>query len=249
MYLKRLSAVNMGPINDVSITFPFEESGNPKPVIIVGENGTGKTTLLSNVVDSLYELAEKAFNDVTKSDGGSGHQYFKAISPSEIQIGKEYMCSIIEYTCPRNPTYSIGYVMKCGSVPADLIKSSNNFCANKKVSWKDTESYKKAFIEKSEAETIFGRSVFCYFGPDRYEKPAWMGKRYYQQDEDIHPSIRERWQGRLHKPITVHDVNAQTLQWLLDIIADSRCDVVSWISLPTHDAMSCKKVINCSLNI
>ena len=49
MYLKRLSAVNMGPINDVSITFPFEESGNPKPVIIVGENGTGKTTLLSNV--------------------------------------------------------------------------------------------------------------------------------------------------------------------------------------------------------
>ena len=213
-------------INVVSITFPFDESENPKPVIIVGENGTGKTTLLSNVVDSLYELAEKAFNDVTKSDSGSGHQYFKAISPSEIQIGKEYMCSIIEYTCPRNPTYSIGYVMKCGSVSADLIKSGNSFCANKKVSWKDTEGYKKAFIEKSEAETIFGRSVFCYFGPDRYEKPAWMGKRYYQQDEDIHPSIRERWQGQLRKPITVHDVNEQTLQWLLDIIADSRCDIV-----------------------
>ena len=226
MYIKRLSAINMGPINVVSITFPFDESENPKPVIIVGENGTGKTTLLSNVVDSLYELAEKAFNDVTKSDSGSGHQYFKAISPSEIQIGKEYMCSIIEYTCPRNPTYSIGYVMKCGSVSADLIKSGNSFCANKKVSWKDTEGYKKAFIEKSEAETIFGRSVFCYFGPDRYEKPAWMGKRYYQQDEDIHPSIRERWQGQLRKPITVHDVNEQTLQWLLDIIADSRCDIV-----------------------
>lgn len=226
MYLKQLSAVNMGPLNDVSIAFPFEESGNPKPVIIVGENGTGKTTLLSNVVDSLYELAEKAFNDVTKSDGGSGHQYFKAISTSEIQIGKEYMCSIIEYTCPRNPTYSIGYVMKCGSVSSDLIKSGNSFCTDKKVSWKDTESYKKAFIEKSEAETIFGRSVFCYFGPDRYEKPAWMGKKYYQQDEDIHPSIRERWQGQLRKPITVHDVNEQTLQWLLDIIADSRCDIV-----------------------
>lgn len=89
-----------------------------------------------------------------------------------------------------------------------------------------TEGYKKAFIEKSEAETIFGRSVFCYFGPDRYEKPAWMGKRYYQQDEDIHPSIRERWQGQLRKPITVHDVNDQTLQWLLDIIADSRCDII-----------------------
>lgn len=226
MYLKTLSAVNMGPINDVTITFPFEESGNPKPVIIVGENGTGKTTLLSNVVDSLYELAEKAFNDVTKSDGNTGHQYFKAISPSEIQVGQEYMCSIIEYISPRNPTYSIGYVMKCRTISADLIKSHNSFCADKKVSWKDTGTYKKAFIEKSEAETIFGRSVFCYFGPDRYEKPAWMGNRYYQQDEVIHPSIRERWQGKLCKPITVHDVNGQTLQWLLDIIADSRCDII-----------------------
>lgn len=81
MYIKQLSAVHMGPISEVSIIFPFLESGNPKPLIIVGENGTGKTTLLSNVVDSLYELAGKAFHDVTESDGGSGHQYFKAISP------------------------------------------------------------------------------------------------------------------------------------------------------------------------
>lgn len=226
MYLKRLSAVNMGPINNVSITFPFDEYENPKPVIIVGENGTGKTTLLSNVVDSLYELASEAFNDVTKYNGSFGYQYFKAISSSEIQIGKKYMCSIIEYTCPQTPTYSIGYVMTCGSVPADLIKSSNNFCTKKNISWKDTTSYKEAFIEKSEAETIFGRSVFCYFGPDRYEKPAWMGAKYYQKDENIHPSIKERWQGELRKPITVHEVNEQTLQWLLDIIADSRADVV-----------------------
>ena len=226
MYLKQLSVVNMGPIKDVSITFPFEESRNPKPVIIVGENGTGKTTLLSNVVDSLYELAEKAFNDVTESNGGSGHQYFKSISPSEIKIGQEYMCSIIEYTSPQNPTYSVGYVMKSGTVSADSIKSSNDFCAKKSVSWNDAYNYKQAFIEEAEAEAIFGRSVFCYFGPDRYEKPAWMGKRYYQQDEDIHPSIRERWQGQLRKPITVHDVNEQTLQWLLDIIADSRFDII-----------------------
>lgn len=86
----------MGPISEVSIIFPFLESGNPKPLIIVGENGTGKTTLLSNVVDSLYELAGKAFHDVTESDGGSGHQYFKAISPSEIQIGQNYMYSVVE---------------------------------------------------------------------------------------------------------------------------------------------------------
>lgn len=30
----------------------------------------------------------------------------------------------------------------------------------------------------------------------------------------------------MRKPLTVHDVNEQTLQWLLDIIADSRCDII-----------------------
>lgn len=153
----------MGPISEVSIIFPFLESGNPKPLIIVGENGTGKTTLLSNVVDSLYELAGKAFHDVTESDGGSGHQYFKAISPSEIQIGQNYMYSVVEYTSPRNAEYSVGYVLKSGTVSADQVKSSNSFCANKKVSWNDKDNYKVAFIKKEESETIFGRSVFCYF--------------------------------------------------------------------------------------
>lgn len=225
MYIKQLSTVHMGPISEVSIIFPFLESGNPKPLIIVGENGTGKTTLLSNVVDSLYELAGKAFHDVTESDGGSGHQYFKAISPSEIQIGQNYMYSVVEYTSPRNAEYSVGYVLKSGTVSADQVKSSNSFCANKKVSWNDKDNYKVAFIKKEESETIFGRSVFCYFGPDRYEKPAWMGEKYYQQDENMHPSVKERWSGQLRKPITVRNVNDQTLQWLLDIIADSRCDI------------------------
>lgn len=216
----------MGPINDISIPFSFLESGNPKPLIIVGENGTGKTTLLSSIVDSLYELARAAFNDVTESDGGSGYQYFKAITPSEIQIGKEYMYSVVEYTSPRNVEYNIGYILKSGTISADLIKSKNGFCASKNLSYEKTANYKKAFIKKEEAEKIFNRSIFCYFGPDRYEKPAWMGEKYYQQDEAIHPSVRERWNGQLQKPITVRNVNDHTLTWLLDIIADSRCDVV-----------------------
>lgn len=216
----------MGPIANVSIEFPFLELDNPKPVIIVGENGTGKTTLLSSIVDSLYELAGQAFNDVTKAEEGSGHQYFKAISPSEIQIGTDYMYSVVEYTSPQNTDYTIGYVFKSGTISDNVVKSTNAFCAQKNISWTDIENYKQAFIEKEEAENVFSRSVFCYFSPDRYEKPAWMGSKYYQQNENIHLAIKGKWQGELQKPITVQNVNNQTLGWLLDIIADSRCDVI-----------------------
>lgn len=66
MYLKRIHSVNVGSIEDAEIIFPFNEENNPKPVIIVGENGTGKSILLSNIVDSFYEFAGKAFSDAVK---------------------------------------------------------------------------------------------------------------------------------------------------------------------------------------
>ena len=46
MYTKRIQLVNYGPIDHLDITFPFE-GDTPKPVLLVGENGSGKSILLS----------------------------------------------------------------------------------------------------------------------------------------------------------------------------------------------------------
>lgn len=86
MYISKILVENVGPIEKATIQFPFNDNGSPKPVVIVGENGTGKTTLLSNIVDSFYETARTAFSDVTQSDGSSGYQYYKAITPAEIHM-------------------------------------------------------------------------------------------------------------------------------------------------------------------
>jgi len=84
MYIKKLIDENVGPIENAAITFPFVEAGTPKPVVIVGENGTGKSMLISNIVDSLYEIAGTAFDDARKPADGEGYQYYKAISSTEI---------------------------------------------------------------------------------------------------------------------------------------------------------------------
>lgn len=225
MYISKISAENVGPIEKATIMFPFNDDGSPKPVVIVGENGTGKTTLLSHIVDSFYETAQTAFSDVTRSDGSSGYQYYKAITPAEIHFGKKYLFSFIEYESPHNPSYKIGYVFKSGNLSDSSFKKSSGFSLAQQVSWEDEENSKKVFITKEQANTIFGRNVICYFGPDRYEKPAWMGKRYHEREEYEHPSVKERWSGRLQKPILVRDTTNLTLQWLLDVIADSRCDI------------------------
>lgn len=52
MYIEKLAYKNVGPLQDVRIDFSFNNNGAPKPIILVGENGTGKSTILSNIVDS-----------------------------------------------------------------------------------------------------------------------------------------------------------------------------------------------------
>lgn len=225
MYIKKLSAVNVGPIEQASITFPFNDNGLPKPVVIVGENGSGKTTLLSNIVDSFFEAAQTAFSDAMQPNEASGHQYYKAITPSEVHLGRDYLYSFLEYTSLQNPGYKIGYVFKSGNLSVEDFRKSSNFTLAQQVAWSKDENYKKIIITKEQAEKVFDRNVICYFGPDRYEKPSWMGQRYHEREQYEHPSVRARWHGKLGKPILVRDTTNQTLQWLLDVIADSRCDI------------------------
>lgn len=45
------------------------------------KNGSGKSILLSNIVDAFYELADLAYENATKLIT-SGHQYYKEIGPA-----------------------------------------------------------------------------------------------------------------------------------------------------------------------
>lgn len=67
---------------------PFNNEENQKPVIFVGENGSRKSMIISNIVESLYEFAEQAYNDITVKNESSGHNYFKIITSNQMKAGK-----------------------------------------------------------------------------------------------------------------------------------------------------------------
>lgn len=56
MYVETIFCENMGPIAKAVIKAGFTPEGNPKPIVLVGKNGSGKSIMLSNVVDALHEL-------------------------------------------------------------------------------------------------------------------------------------------------------------------------------------------------
>ncbi len=229
MYVDKLFDENIGPIEKVNINFPFKEDGTPKPVIIVGENGSGKSTLLSNIVDALYSIANEQFQNAMKPvDNGGGHQYYKTISPTEIKVGKEYLYSHILFK--NNPL--IHYIFKSGKLSVADIKAKDPNGNVMPFSWEVEGNAKSVNANKADVEKIFQTDAICYFGPDRYEKPMWMGRKYFNPSDDfgldenhLHPTVQANWTGVLKNPISIKNVTEVNLQWLMDVIVDSRSDI------------------------
>ena len=219
IYLKTLIDKNVGPISDIHIDFPFTDDGKPKPVLLVGENGTGKSTILSNIVDAFFEMAGRAFTNANHINDKRGYQYFKMISPSEIHIGTAYMYSYITFKADTE----IEYVFKAGETSAEEIKNKINDHAIINILSKNGNT-KAILANEKLISNIWEKNVICFFAPDRYEKPFWIGDKYYDEHL-LHPSIQKNFDGILKNPIIVHDVTSSNLQWLLDVIADSRADI------------------------
>ena len=222
MYIDRIIYENVGPIRNVTLSFPFDRNGNPKPVIFVGENGSGKSTILSNIVDAFYEMAGKAFENARQSSGANTHQYYKTISSIQITPGQDYMYSYLSF----KGECSCFYLCKAGTISAERIREKTGF-DKMGSNWKEKENYKVTTIDREASEKVWNSNVICYFGPDRYERPVWMGDKYYRSEEFLHPTIHQRINGHLDKPISVKNVTPINLSWLLDVITDSRPDVTN----------------------
>lgn len=236
MYLKKVNNKNVGPIESISIEFPFYENGNPKPVILVGENGSGKSTFLSNVIDSFYEIAGKAFLNARFHDDSINYQYYKVLSPSQINMRSNYLYSYVLYDDLTE------YIFKCGDLSYDDFKTASNIDTINQATWEKNLNFKNVNVTKEKAEKIFNDNIFCFFGPDRYEKPNWMGEKYFNYSEFEHPSVNSHYSGHLENPITIKNVAGINLQWLLDLIVDSRSDIlfnpdktVSIVHLPDNN--------------
>lgn len=226
MYIEKLAYKNVGPLQDVRIDFPFNNNGTPKPVILVGENGTGKSTILSNIVDSFYEMAQQHFMNATTPRENGGHNFFKTILPNEIHSGKSYMYSVLLYNCVETPNEeSPIYICKSGNVTIDNIKEQTSTSISS-ISGSKEGNEKVVKASSEQVSSIWDKNVICYFGPDRYECPVWLGDSYYTYSDYLHPKVEGSFNGYLKNPITVHDVTNLNLQWLLDVVADSRGDII-----------------------
>ena len=233
MYLEYINYQNVGAVHNLSIPFSFNQDGSPKPIIFVGENGSGKSILLSNIVDAFYEIANKAYINVSIHDGMST-KFYKVISPIQISPGRDYMAAYLRFSDSGQP---IEYIFKGGVKNWETynIEKFNDSQLNTALKWqKDEENHKQVTFQgqmigdtqKEDIERIFSSNVICCFPPDRYEKPNWLADSYHTISESEHLGLGEKYQGKLYTPLTVSSPVNDNLKWLLDVIVDSRAEVI-----------------------
>ena len=230
MYIKEIDVENLGPLEKANIKFNFNEDGSPKPLIFVGKNGSGKSTLISNIIDSFYEFAAKAYSNIQINDKNKSSYscYYKILSPIEIQTGKSFLYSHIVFDD------NVDYLFALGKGIPEVTYSSIGCIPNDKDPKNGNISFKRIAINSNSIEDSFVRDVLsnqviAYFPPDRYERPNWLHRSYYERisyyAENIHLQLNEEFSNEYKNPITVNCGENDLLRWLLDIIADSRYDL------------------------
>jgi len=93
MYVKRIQIMNYGPIRNLDISLPFDAE-RPKPVLLVGENGSGKSILLSHVVNGMIAAKDAKYPESGELDEA---KVFKLRSNSYITVGAQYYFARIDF--------------------------------------------------------------------------------------------------------------------------------------------------------
>lgn len=220
MYLKNLFIENAGAIEKISLMEKDIFHGAlPKPIILLGKNGTGKTTLMSSIVDALYELSSQCFIDVLPMNG-MNREYFKVAGSGNIKTDAQYYFSYINF---QSGSQTMEYCDCAGDFNGFSFPEATNFIMSNFVH-DFNGKHVTPLQNKKEFELDFIRNSYCYFPSDRYEMPYWINKgavNAFDQFKEL-----ERFSENLHRDIIVRRSLDQIKSWVLDVFLDSRADLL-----------------------
>lgn len=224
MYLKSIEVENVGPIEHVQIQFPMQGE-RPKPVIVVGENGTGKSILLSYLVNSLIVGKQEVFDDVEVEPG----KVYKYRSPNYIKSGKDYSYSSVkfgsgieiqEFQLNRPRTE---FEEALGYTPARKIWGQ--------INPGETSLFLSSFDSHPEpTATLYKKQCCLYFPVNRFEEPAWLNLDNLKTKANY--SDLKRISRYSNRSIVCTSPLKENKDWLLDLIFDRQAFEMQTCQIP-----------------
>ena len=227
MYARRIQIHNYGPIGHLDISLPFGGE-TPRPVVLVGENGSGKSILLSHIVNGLLAAQQIAYPESPEVDTGKA---YKLRSNAYIKSSNEFYFGRVDY---QNDLFhgeirSLREKSRYPEMPVNLPKGDAREAWNDMGS--DTNDHLISNLitnNRKRIEDTFDQNCILYFPANRFEEPAWLN------EENLHSKAKfmdlKHLHGHTDRRIINHASLVDNQKWLFEVTYDSRA-----LELQTRD--------------
>lgn len=224
MYFKKVEIDNIGPISKLNIE--FGKTGElPKPTVIVGENGTGKSILLSHIVNALIS-GKQIFYDDTETEQG---KVYKLRSPSYIRSGSYYSRGLVEADSGENVLE--WHLQMARSIFEEQLKFTPTQKDWSQIPNDQHSLFATTFKENSDnSKLLFKSQCNLYFPPNRFEEPAWLNSDNLNREASY--SERKRISRRSDRDIICTAPLKNNLNWLLDVFLDRSISEIKTTNIP-----------------
>lgn len=212
MYFKHITLRNIGPIEKINYDFSFSND-NPKPLILVGTNGSGKSIFLSYLLNALMNAQQIAFDDAEVEEG----KVYKLRSPQYIRNGSTYYYARVNF----GTDFSC-YELQLAHSREDYVKNFGDPEIDslfEEIPLHEASMFKANLINNPvEVSKQFQNNCVLYFPANRFEQPAWLNAQNLKATAEFIERTRiNRVSNRQiiqQSPLTV------SKNWLLDIALD-----------------------------
>ncbi len=218
MYVNRLQLANYGPIDKLNITFPFN-GDIPKPVILVGENGSGKSICLSHIVNGLIAAKTIAYPQAREVEMG---KVYKLRSQLYIASASDYYFSRVDFD---DELFMAELVLRqqkqeYQDEPIEIANSDARplWSAMRSDMYNHLMSNISINSEK-QIKSSFANNCVLYFPANRFEEPAWLNEANLKARARY--MTVSRMEGNTDRQVIDYASLRDNQNWLLDVIYDS----------------------------
>ena len=217
MYTKRVQIINYGPIAELDIELPFVDE-TPNPVVLVGENGSGKSIFLSHIANGLLVAKDHAFSETPEIEAG---KVFKIRSNSYIKSGTECYFARADFEDGfffaemRSRHLKREYEVTPPALPEGDAKAAWDKMAA------EMDEYMDSNILTDNSNTIrelSSKNCALYFPSNRFEEPAWLNQENLVSQAEYMDLTTLR--GHTSRKVINYSPLHDNRNWLFNVVYD-----------------------------
>lgn len=215
MYLRSIRLRNTGPIQTFDLDMPFAGE-YPRPLILVGKNGSGKSTVVSFIVNALIGLRQQVYEDVEVDKG----RVYRVRSPLAINGSANFYfarvdfdkgVSQVEWQFDRTKD-------KYGDEAAQLQAVDQSWNQIPATEANHYQLNLGAVQAHHLLEDMLGNTGMLFFPADRFEPPDWLNTESLSSELKLPDPPRIK--GRTQRRILARNRLKPTMEWFNSVIFD-----------------------------